>query len=165
MLAMMTSFESFIKVSEFPELPDEMAIFRPTNSMLSNSQAIFKDLKGANLTGPQKNYFASQCIAELNCGSDFRCGMSSNEIKRRYNIPNGTTGTWIVNYKNKVPNGTSSGRPASIDEQGKQEFLQEVADGKEIMDGTGMKRKHTKALLNDPEIRMCLNKHAGCHGC
>jgi hypothetical protein len=153
----MTAFRSYIKVSDFPALPDEMDIFRPTTGMLRNSQAVFKDLKCADLTGPQKDYVARQCIDD---GSDFRCGMSANEIKRRYNIPKGTAGTLITNFKYNIPNRTSSGRPAAIDEQGRQEFLQEVAEGKEVVDGKGRKRKHKKVLLNDPEIQGCLNKHA-----
>ncbi len=86
----MTDFQSYIKVSDFPALPDELAIFRPTNGMLSYSQAIFKDLKGVVVTGPQKGVFAGQCIDVVNVhlmvktSSDVICHATSIQHPSRH---------------------------------------------------------------------------------
>ena len=134
---------SFIKVSAFPQLPLQLAVFGPANHMLQDSEAVFTPLKADSMTVAQKNFLAAQCTDEFKVGDiDIRLGDSGRQLIRRYGLPVGTVGRWTSNLKKGKPNYDSRGRPEALDEQGKSDFLAEVALGKEIVTGKGNRRDH-----------------------
>jgi hypothetical protein len=152
---------SGFKVSEFPVLPAELAVFRPSNLILRDSEAVFVPLHAASMTVAQKNFFAAQCIGEFKEGDiNIRLGDSGNELMRRYSLPKGTVGDWKKNVKDGKPNYDTRGRPEALDEQGKMDFLAEVAAGTVVVTGTGQKKRSAKALMIGSEIAQCASKHA-----
>jgi hypothetical protein len=155
------SGESFIKVSDFPVLPLELAVFGPSNSMLSDSEAVFTPLNADNMTVAQKNFLAAQCTGQIQDGGiDIRFGDAGNQMKRRYGLPKSTVDRWIKNLKQGKPNYDSRGRPEALDEQGKRDFLAEVAAGTDVVTGKGKRKTMTKACMIGPEITAAANKHA-----
>ena len=152
-----------VLVAEFPNLPDHLSIFGPTNFRANRNQAEFQNLKGVTLTISQCDYFSIQCLGlhEENNFDDIKFGISGNELKRRYNIPIGTANFWIAKFKStnksEIVRKQGRGRPTALDSVGI------AAACAEIQLGTAEKKggkTNKRRLMDLTEVSACLSKHA-----
>jgi hypothetical protein len=148
-----------MRVGAFPILPPSLHVFGVTNHGARHNEAEFRNLKGTTFTAEQKNYFARVCKGQLLAGEpDIRFGDSNRKLSSRYGLGHGVTSAWISNWVSpNAVNNSGRGRPASIDEQGMQEFVEAVKAGKK--DKSKNKIKERKRLLIGSEITDLLNFH------
>jgi hypothetical protein len=146
-----------MRVDEFPDLSEEFAVFSVTNRRARHNEAEFRDLRGVSLSAAEKNFFARQCKGQQAEGEpDIKFGQSDRKFAARYNLSQGVTCLWVSNWVNpNAVNNDRGGRPASIDEQGMQDFFATVKEGKKIV-GKG-KAKQKKTLFLAPEITQIMN--------
>ena len=90
-----------IKLSDFPELPEEFRIFGPQNNAAhhrNTADCIFNDLKGYAFTVSQKELFANQCCEEIfdddNC-LNIRFDESISAFAYRYSLPPSRMGSEV----------------------------------------------------------------------
>jgi hypothetical protein len=136
-----------MKPHEFPILPTELNIFAPSNLRATYNDAEFHNLRGYSFTARQKNFFARQNDEEVAKGGviDIRFDCSCRDLEARYQLPHGTVGKWISNWKigPHVNQDGLQGRRLSVDREGFLDFHKEVECGK-ITKKTGRKAKECR---------------------
>ena len=146
-----------MRVEEFPDLSEEFSVFSVKNHRARYNEAEFRDLKGFKLSAAEKNFFARQCKGQQAEGEpDIKFGQSDRGFAARYNLSQGVTCLWVANWVNpNAVNNDQRGRPASIDEQGMQDFFKKIKDGKKVPGKSKAKQK--KTLYVAAEVTEILN--------
>ena len=139
---------------DFPALHPLMSIFCPANS---RGIARFQSLKAVKLTGEQKDFFASQCCDEIGDNPDIKIPsfISSRDLKKRYEIPEGTANGWIKNFKNKIRNPDGMGAPKVLDKTAIKDHFDALKEGKAVYTKRGV-LKSKKALFTNHEVKQSL---------